>query len=166
MIVGLRFLFKSRKMKVYVVKEKKRLGIPKGHITYTDLDKPSKALFSRRFMIAGKPDYIVETSDGLIPVEVKSGFVRKPYNSHILQLAAYCLLMEDIYDAPVPYGIIVYEDGRQHKINYDYELRSALKDTIKEIRNNLRMGRLERNHDSIKKCAACGYRYACKERLI
>ena len=51
---------------------KTKYRIPEGKITYTDLDKPAKALYSRMFNLAGKPDYIVKRDDEYIPVEVKN----------------------------------------------------------------------------------------------
>ena len=126
-----------------VVKIRKKYGIPKGNITYTDLDKPAKPLFSAKHKLVGKPDYIVKRKEGHIPVEVKSSSVEIPYKSHIMQLAAYCLLVEDVYNAKVPYGIIVYGD-RQFKIPYSNILKTRLIITIDEMRNCLRTnGRLK-----------------------
>ena len=34
-------------------------NIQPGEISYSDLDRPARALFSRKHLIAGKPDYIV-----------------------------------------------------------------------------------------------------------
>lgn len=115
------FLLISRKEHKVAEKVKDEYGIPDGNILYTDLNRPAKPLFSKRYRITGKPDYIV-LDDKLnvpIPVEVKSGYADKPYWNHVLQLAAYCLLIEETYGKPVPYGLIVYGDGSQHRIPCD-----------------------------------------------
>ena len=109
---------------------------------YSDLDRPAKALFSKKLGISGKPDYIISDKryGGLIPIEIKSGRAAKPYRNHVLQLAAYCLLVEETYHKSVPYGIIVYADGKQHKIIFDGSLRSDLIGVVKEMKQSMRSG--------------------------
>jgi hypothetical protein len=65
------------------VSNKKKYNIPDGKITYSDLNVPAKALFSKKYRISGKPDYIVKIQNKNIPVEVKSGSHDKPRDSHI-----------------------------------------------------------------------------------
>lgn len=48
-------------------------GVLKGRITYSDLGRQAEPLFSSRFGLVGKPDYIVEVKGKSIPVEIKSG---------------------------------------------------------------------------------------------
>ncbi len=113
-----------------------KYGIPHGRVIYSDLDRPAKALFSKKLGISGKPDYIISDKryGGLIPIEIKSGRAAKPYRNHVLQLAAYCLLVEETYHKSVPYGIIVYADGKQNKIIFDEPLRSDLIGVVKEMK--------------------------------
>jgi len=133
-------------------------SIPEGEATYSDLDKPARPLFSERYLIAGKPDYIVRDERGeLIPVEVKSGNAEVPYRGHTLQLAAYCLLVEEVYGSRVPYGIIVYSDGKQHRIEYTEELKGELLSTVSEMRRALRSGMTERNHESGRRVYALSH---------
>ena len=55
-----------------------------------------RLLRSETYRLTGRPDYIVEINGELVPVEVKSGRMpRGPLFSHILQTAAYCLLLEE-----------------------------------------------------------------------
>ena len=52
-----------------------RSGIPDGRIILRDADRRrplSRPLVSRRCGVTGKPDYLADTADGLIPVEIKS----------------------------------------------------------------------------------------------
>ncbi len=134
-------------------------------MVYSDLDRPAKALFSKRYGIAGKPDYIVKDAsiNAIIPVEVKSGQAKKPYNNHVLQLAAYCLLVEENYNKPVPYGIIVYADGRQHRVYFNEALRSDLLGTVQEMRIMLRDKRHYRGNDHKERCRFCSLQAECKQ---
>ncbi|MFQ5342373.1 MAG: hypothetical protein ACE5F6_12575, partial [Anaerolineae bacterium] len=87
--------------------QQKQAGLPQGRIVYTDTgawDRVEKPLWSRRHLLAGKPDYLVEQNGHLIPVERRPELVEgvkpnrsspQPYDSDVLQLAAYCLLVEE-----------------------------------------------------------------------
>jgi len=146
---------------------KKRYGIPGGRITYTDLDKPAKALFSRNHGVAGKPDCIVKKNGELIPVEVKSGKnPGTPYRSHIMQLATYCMLVEENFRTNVPYGVVVYGDGSQHKIAFTEELRNEVLGVISRMRHELKSKTIDRNHGSSRRCTSCSYNYVCEDKLV
>jgi hypothetical protein len=58
-----------------------------------DLERP---FVSSRYGLVGKTDYLVETANGLIPVELKSRDCARsgPYASDAAQLTAYCVLVE------------------------------------------------------------------------
>lgn len=142
-----------------------RLGIPNGDIVYSDLKQNGRVLISSDRSLAGKPDYIVKDGNRVIPVEVKSANVHRPRNSHVMQLACYCKLVEENYGVHVPYGILVYKDGKQHKIVYDQGLRRSLSTTLDEIKRHRKDGRVERNHNNARKCAACPYKSYCSKSL-
>jgi len=142
---------------------KTKYRIPEGKITYTDLDKPAKALYSRRFNLAGKPDYIVKRDGGYIPVEVKNTEAGRPYDSHIMQLASYCLLLEDS-GKKVPFGLLAYNNG-QFKIPFDDSLRNRVKGILETIRNEIRSCKVERNHNQPNRCINCSLRKFCEFRL-
>ena len=84
-------------------RQRKRSGLPAGSVVYSDTaewQETEEPLRSRRYGLVGRPDYLVQMRDGgrrfVVPVEVKSrARPARPYDSHILQLAAYCLLVED-----------------------------------------------------------------------
>lgn len=156
----------SRRASKSAEKVRMNYGIPEGEVTYSDLDKPARPLFSERYLIAGKPDYIVRSERGeLIPVEVKSGSADEPHRGHILQLAAYCLLVEEAYGSRVPYGVLVYSDGVQHRIDYTEELKRELLSTVSEMRRVLRSGMIERNHESERRCLSCSFSGVCEMAL-
>lgn len=139
-----------------------KYNIPEAKIIYTDLDKPAKPLFSKRFGISGKPDYIVKSGDRYIPIEIKSTVADKPYKSHVLQLAAYCLLIEEEFDTVVEFGIMEYANGLQHVVAYDVPLKFELRKTLTTMRGHLETGTIKRNHDSPARCRMCSFRNVCK----
>src|SRR3972149_2334260 len=63
--------------------------------------------------LVGKPDYLIQSKQGLIPVEVKTGRTpARPFESHVFQVAAYCALVERNFKQRPPYGIIRYPERR------------------------------------------------------
>lgn len=130
--------------------------IPDGEI-------PSKTLFSEKYKLVGKPDIILKKGTEYFPVEVKSSAAKnKPYPSHILQLAAYCLLIEEHYGTHPSYGILRYKN-REFKIPYTKELRSSLLTQIKSILNtNPEKQDLPPLCENIQKCRHCGYAWYCR----
>jgi CRISPR-associated exonuclease Cas4 len=143
-------------------------GLPGGRVIYTDTrawSKVEKPLYDNGLMLTGKPDYLVEQNGRLIPVEVKSGRApQAPYDSHIYQLAAYCILVERTMGSRPSYGIIHYED-RDFAVDYTHELENALLDILADIRRDERREEVSRSHESAARCARCGFRDICEERL-
>jgi len=96
-------------------------------------------------------------------VEVKTGRVpRGPLFSHVIQLAAYCLLLEK--EGKVSYGILKYGE-MEHIIAFDDHLRSTLLSKMAEMREVMASGEAHRNHDRPGKCRSCSRRERCPERL-
>lgn len=161
----------------------RRTGLPSGRLIYGDTGAPvgrvapvtlneegerqERPLVSRRHGLTGRPDYLVRTREGVVPVEAKS--TRRPasgapYDSHLMQLAAYCLLVEDQLGEPVPYGVVRYRDG-EVRVRYTPELRGALLELLGEMRAAREAEEVHRSHEEPPRCAACGYRDACDEAL-
>ncbi len=149
-------------------RQRKQAGLPGGRIIYADTrgwGKVEKPLYYAALELTGKPDYLIEQGYQLIPVEVKSGRAPEaPYDSHIYQLAAYCLLVEKTYGKRPPYGIIHYE-GRDFAVEYTPALEQALTDLLVEIKRDELRREIHRSHESPARCAKCGYRHICDERL-
>ncbi len=124
------------------------------------------ALFSHRLGLVGAPDSVVEHEGHFIPVELKTGRVPKgPLFSHILQLAAYCALVEEKYGKAPPYGLIQYGKAAEFEIEYNDDQRRLLEDKLKEMRGALKSKDVHRNHNRPGKCAGCSRREGCPERL-
>jgi CRISPR-associated exonuclease Cas4 len=151
-------------------RQREEAGLPGGRIIYTDTRawKTSVTpLYDGVLGLTGKPDYLVEQHDGrIIPVEVKSGKApQAPYDSHIYQLAAYCLLVEKKFNRRPPYGIIHYED-RDFAVDYTRELETSLLDLLAEIKRDDFKEEVDRSHDQEGRCAKCGFRSVCDQSLV
>lgn len=150
-------------------RQRKASGLPGGRIIYTDTRQwgaVEKPLYDPALNLTGKPDYLVMQSNGqIIPVEVKTGrSPAAPYDSHIYQLAVYCLLVDRSMGKRPAYGILHYP-GRTFAIDYTQTLESSLLDTLAEMRQQDRRGEADRSHDQPARCVRCGYRSICDQCL-
>jgi CRISPR-associated exonuclease Cas4 len=145
---------------------KKKYKIPKGKITYSDLNKPAKPFFSKRYRITGKPDYILKKNKHFIPVEMKASVHDKPQKNHIFQLAGYCHLLEENYGYFVPYGILVYDNRYQYKIPFDPKIRFELESTINKMRQVIKSGKIIRDHRDYYRCKRCSMNTYCDFKII
>ena len=137
-------------------------GLPGGRLAYQDGQGERETLRAPRYGLSGRPDYLVHTHSGLVPVEVKSGpCPARPREGHRLQLAAYCLLVEEAYGTRPPYGVIQYAD-RTIRIDYDERLRSELLDTLAEMRGLLANGEAPDARRPEHMCRACGQSQNCR----
>jgi CRISPR-associated exonuclease Cas4 len=143
-------------------------GLPAGRVRYADTgawDRCARPLYSHQHRLTGRPDYLVQGKKGVIPVEVKSRTApKRPYRAHILQLAAYCLLVEVQEGQAPPYGILKYDD-QVFEIEYSRALRADLLNTLDAIRQDLRANDVGRNHSEAARCLSCGYRERCDQRV-
>jgi CRISPR-associated exonuclease Cas4 len=142
-------------------------GLPAGQVIYRDTGagKQEQPLFSKRHRLIGRPDYLIHREGRLIPVEVKSGRgPEKPYKSHILQLAAYCLLVEEVYGRRPPYGVIRYNDC-VFEVDYTKQMEAELLAVVAQMRASILAPNVRRSHNQPFRCARCGYREMCEESL-
>jgi CRISPR-associated exonuclease Cas4 len=149
-------------------RQRRLAGLPGGRVVYTDTrawGAVGKPLFDVQLGLTGKPDYLVEQNGKLIPVEVKTGRTPEaPYDSHIFQVAVYCLLVQKIYSKRPPHGLIHYPD-RDFAVDYTPALESALLDLLADIRRDEHRSDVGRSHDDGQRCRRCGFRNACDQKL-
>lgn len=149
-------------------KQRRASGLPAGRVIYSDTGqwrRVEKPLYDPTYGLTGKPDYLVEENGVVIPVEVKSSRAPSlPHDSHVFQLAAYCLLVEQTYGQRPPYGILRYRD-RTFSIDYTEALEQELKTLLDQIRKQEKRGEAGRSHQEPARCARCGYRSICEQRL-
>lgn len=153
---------------VYAGRVRRGSGLPPGSVIYSDTgaeEVPAKALYSRGYGIAGKPDYLIATRDGLVPVEVKPEQTSpEPHESHMLQVLAYCLLIEETEGEAPPFGLLRYRDDT-FKIDYNAETRAYVLDVIEEMREARGQPEVHRGHEQPARCRGCAYREICQESL-
>lgn len=167
-LIGASYWLKhSFNLELEALEKRKKLKVKEGKIKYVDkLEKESKLLEAEDYRIRGRPDYILEKDGGLVPVEVKTGRVpRGPFFSHILQIAAYCLLVEEEMGERPSHGLIRYGDT-EFDIEYDEDLKDLLLEKLEDMREGLKTEDLHRNHDREGKCANCSRRDICPESIV
>ncbi|HEX2996938.1 MAG TPA: CRISPR-associated protein Cas4 [Anaerolineales bacterium] len=150
-------------------RQRQSAGLPGGRVIYSDTrgwgDKLERPLFDQALGLTGKPDYLIQQNGQIIPVEVKSGMAPEaPYDSHIYQLASYCLLVEKTYGKRPPYGVIHYKD-RDFAIDYTQALESSLLDLLAEMKRDEHKKEVGRSHEQAARCTRCGFRKICDQKL-
>ena len=149
-------------------RQRSQAGLPGGRVIYTDMrawGKLEQPLVDHALGLTGKPDYLVERDGVIIPVEVKSGRTpAAPYDSHIFQIAAYCLLVEKSYGKRPPYGIIHYPN-RDFAVDYTAQLESSLLDQLADIKRDEVRSDVPRSHEDPARCRGCGFRKSCDQSL-
>ncbi len=149
-------------------REYRRTGLPAGALVYQDMGQRhrlARPLYDPELDLVGKPDYIIVTTDGYIPVEVKSGRTpRQPYEGHVLQLAAYGLLVRRVLGQAAPYGFIHYPE-RTFRVNFTAELERHLLTVLAQMRHAATLREVPRSHAQRARCRACGFRSLCDQRI-
>lgn len=143
-------------------------GVPHGRIVASDtsgwqqLEKP---FVSHRYRLTGRPDYVIAHGRTLIPVEVKPRRrATHPYEGDLLQLWAYCLLVEEATGHPPPYGVLVYAE-RHWRIPFDVHARQQVLAALAAIEAARRGGEQARSHTNPARCRRCGFRDQCDDAL-
>lgn len=147
---------------------RRRAGLPWARIVASDVGvgRPlERPLVAPRYGLSGKPDYLIERGGVLIPVEVKPGrHAPRPYDSDLMQLAAYCLLVEESTGRAPPYGLLRYA-GASFRLAYTPAVRQRLVALLDEMHALLEASDVARSHDEPRRCAGCGLRTRCTDSL-
>ena len=147
-----------------LIAEKQRaLGLPEGKLVYEDADGLGEALTSRDYPLAGKPDYVVQLPDGRpVPVELKLNVhdASAPFSNHIVQVAAYCLILEDYFEQPPTHGIVRYADG-EFTIENTPALRKKVIRFLTEMAKFIEQKRPALKGQVAKKCRPCTFKAIC-----
>lgn len=110
-----------------------------------------KPLRSHTVGISGKPDCLIRTASGVVPVELKNA--SKPpacgevYPSHMIQAVAYCALVEDYMKIPAPYALVIYAGQQVRRVDFSEQRRRWLLDTIRQLELARERQTASRNHD-------------------
>lgn len=133
-----------------------------GELVAVDAGRPV-TLRSPRYRLVGRPDLLRRRPDGsLVPVELKhrpapSG---RPFPSHVVQLGAYCLLLEESTGRPPPFGVLRYTD-REVVVRWDEGTRTRVLGALDAV-----SGPYDGRADpSPAKCAGCVWSPSCDASL-
>ena len=158
---------------ILAARSRKRIGIPTGALFYQDLaGQPfeGKPLRSLTLGISGKPDCLIRTADGIVPVELKNA--SKPpargevYPSHMIQAVAYCALVEDQIKISAPYALVIYAGQQVRRVEFTERRRQWLLDTIRHLELARERQTANRSHDHAARCVDCGVRAHCDQALL
>jgi CRISPR/Cas system-associated exonuclease Cas4 (RecB family) len=146
------------------LRKRSQVGPPSlGAVVYDDAGRtrPEEALVSHKYGLVGKPDYIVQGTTEIFPVEVKSRSCGPagPYDSEKAQLSAYCLLVEEMTGRTVRFGVIEF-CNRQVRIPFGDRERAEIQEVLDEIRRARGVAEVARSHNHAQRCKRCGFRAA------
>jgi CRISPR-associated exonuclease Cas4 len=122
----------------------------------------SPTLRSERLRLVGRPDQLVGTGGQIIPVEQKPRAWRV-HDSHVMQLAAECLLVWETYGVRPPFGLLVLANGRRHRVEFTPELEERLLQTLARMNRLLETNREPGRRWMGARCEACGFFSRCWE---
>lgn len=149
-------------------KQRMAVGIPSGKIIYSDTNRwqrLEKPLYDPIAKISGRPDYLIQQNNEVIPVEVKSGKTPSaPYDSHIFQLAAYCVMVAREHGVRPSHGLIHYPK-RTFSVDFTQKLEDTLMEILTEMRKSERRKDVAISHNQPARCYGCGFSYTCEHRL-
>jgi CRISPR-associated exonuclease Cas4 len=136
------------------------------HVVHADAGDNERVLTSHRYHLTGQPDYILEEAGERFPMERKSRDLTRygPYEGERLQLAAYCLLLEETTGQRVHRGRLEYRN-RAIDVPFDRALRAALLETLRDLQALRGASDVRRDHTSAGRCRGCGFRSRCSDSL-
>lgn len=119
------------------------------------------SLNSARLGLSGKVDLVIDSPEGLFPVDFKLT-TRGSYRNHILQLCGYSLLLEDCYGRPVDRGFI-YLIPKQDAIvvKITPELKAEAMDVVERIRRMVAREEIPPPTPVRSRCVDCEFRNFC-----
>jgi CRISPR-associated exonuclease Cas4 len=165
--LGLALLALALLSVVWGLRLRRSTGLPWVPVLYRDTGGrvPEKPLISRKLGLVGKPDYLLDIRGAIIPVEVKPGRrAARPYESDLMQLAAYCVLVEETTGVAPPYGMLRYAE-QTFRLDYTDQVRDEVLALLDEMRVDLDEPDADRSHDDERRCAGCGFFEQCDQAL-
>lgn len=146
-----------------IAERHRALGLPEGELVYEDADGQGEPLSSSDYPLVGKPDYVVKLPDGRpVPIELKLNVrdATAPYSNHMIQVAAYCLILEDYFVQAPTYGILRYAD-RQFTVEYTPALKKKVIRLLTEMAKCSAQQPPPLARQRASKCRACTFQAIC-----
>jgi CRISPR-associated exonuclease Cas4 len=116
---------------------------------------------SARLGLSGKLDLLIDSPEGLFPVDFKMT-TGQPHSNHIMQLCAYARLLEDCYGREVRKGF-VYLIPKSDAVVFDLseERKQRADELLGEIRKMIEKEQMPPPTDVRNRCADCEFRNYC-----
>jgi len=146
-----------------IAESKRALALTEGELVYKDADGQSEPLSSSTYPLVGKPDYVVKLPDGRpLPIELKPNVhaVTAPHSNHMIQLAAYCLILEDYFVQAPTHGILRYSD-REFTVEYTPALKKKVIRLLTEMARCSEQQPPPLARQRVAKCRACTFQAIC-----
>ena len=118
-------------------------------------------LTSTRLELTGKLDLLIDSPEGLFPVDFK-WTTGRPHRNHIFQLCGYALLLEDHFHKPVTKGF-VYLIPQSDAVVFDLtaELKEQTEAVLEEMRRMIETEQMPPPTPERNRCTDCEYRNFC-----
>lgn len=139
-------------------------GIVPGRVLDRGLPGGGDPMEDPEWGVTGKPDYVIHSEDGPVPVEVKTGNTPpRPYESHRMQVAVYCRLLAAAGQTP-PHGLITYPKGA-FRVPWDDDVQHRLQTVLARMAAAQDAGKADRDHEHVGRCRGCARREQCEQKL-
>lgn len=153
-----------RQQRQRLIEERHRaLGLPPGELVYEDADGQGELLSSSYYPLVGKPDYIVQLPDGRpVPVELKLNVhdATIPYSNHEVQIAAYCLILEDYFEKAPTHGILRYANC-EFTVDYTPVLKKKVTRHLEQMTRCTQQEPPPLARQRAARCRACSFQPIC-----
>lgn len=117
-------------------------------------------VYSGRLGLAGLLDEVIVTGEAAYPVDYKLATWASP--SFVVQIAAYCLMLEDDWNVASPCGFLVFiESGTVERVEVDAGLRASVEEWLNEMREMIATERMPPPTTERARCDACEHRRLC-----
>lgn len=118
-------------------------------------------LESETLGLKGKVDVLDMEGNKVVPVERKRAESGEYYESDEIQLAAYCMLLEEHLDEPIREGAIyLYETDQRMHVPITEDHREAVRESVEAIQT-MTVDTTPPFTDNPNKCEACSAREYC-----
>jgi CRISPR-associated exonuclease Cas4 len=118
-------------------------------------------LDSERLGLNGNLDLLIDSPEGLFPVDFK-WTTGRPHKNHIFQLCAYGLLLEDYFQRPVTKGFVyLIPVGDAVVFDLTGDLKEQTRTMLEEIRRMIEKEEMPPPTPVRNRCTDCEYRNFC-----
>jgi len=145
--------------------KQRRWQMPKGKVISVD-DGNGIILTCRKLQLVGRIDVIRRDGKWHIPEERKKKILKgnRPWDEDVLQLFAYCYLLNENL-MPAPKGILIYQNGPRFDLEFSLGARNRLMQVLQRIKSLHNARDVNRSHNSPAKCVSCKAQRICFQSL-